>query len=233
MSTRPPNSPGANDASAANPFGGLGAGLGASFGLFQDWMKAAGSAMPNLQGDAGKTGSAMPAWSMPTLDPAELEKRIQDLKTVQFWLEQNSRMVAMSIQGLEVQRMTLTTLKGMNVSLDNLRESLKARAAAPDPAAAAPTSAGTPGSDAEPNSAAAEAGQAPPDLINPLRWWETLTQQFTHLAAQAAQNVSEAGDAKPSESAQSADSPAKKATSKVAAKKAPASKTTRRKPAAS
>ena len=33
-------------------------------------------------------------WVAPTLDPAELEKRIEELRTVQFWLEQNARMLA-------------------------------------------------------------------------------------------------------------------------------------------
>ena len=34
------------------------------------------------------------AWVAPTLDPKELEKRIQDLRTVKFWLEQNTQAVA-------------------------------------------------------------------------------------------------------------------------------------------
>ncbi len=196
MPTRPP-SPDPTGASSANPganpFDSLSAGMGASLGFFQDWIKAAGSALPNLQGATGAATSGMSAWTMPTLDPAELEKRIQDLKTVQFWLEQNARMIAMTIQGLEVQRMTLSTLKGMNVSMDALRDSLKARAQAP---AASPTASATPepagsGSDDAPADAAqaGASGQDGPELINPIRWWDTLTQQFTHLASQAAQTV--------------------------------------------
>ena len=64
-------------------------------------------------------------WVAPTLDPAELEKRIDELRTVQFWLEQNARMLATTIQALEVQKMTLSTLKTMNVQMGDLRESLK------------------------------------------------------------------------------------------------------------
>lgn len=217
MPTRP-ESPDPTGAQATNPFASMGSGLGAGLGFFQDWLKAAGSALPHLPGAAAQGGSGMPAWTLPTLDPQELDKRIQDLKTVQFWLEQNARMIAMSIQGLEVQRMTLSTLQGMNVSMDALRESLQARPDAftppapppppPAPAAqAAPTArplwgappfapAPTEGSDHAPTAAepVAEAptpaggGEAP--LINPMQWWDTLTQQFTHLAAQAAQTVS-------------------------------------------
>ena len=39
----------------------------------------------------------------------------------------SERMIGMTIQALEVQRMTLDTLKGMKVPMDALRESLKAR----------------------------------------------------------------------------------------------------------
>ena len=63
----------------------------------------------------------------PTLNPEELEKRIEELRTVQFWLEQNARMLGATIQALEVQRMTLSTLKTMNVQMDDLRDSLKIR----------------------------------------------------------------------------------------------------------
>lgn len=174
---------------ASQAFASMGA---ASLGLFQDWLKAAGSAMPGVPGAA--TGAAsqamgsMGAWTMPTLDPQELEKRIQDLRTVQFWLEQNARMIAMTIQGLEVQKMTLDTLKGMNVSMEQLRETLKAQVA---PSAAAPE----PASAADEPPAAAPAGDpnlAGADLINPMRWWDTLTQQFTQMAAQAAQATASA-----------------------------------------
>jgi len=179
----------------------------AGVGLFQDWLKAASSAVPPFA-NAGGSGTAsssplgamgsMGAWSLPTLDPEELDKRIQDLRTVQFWLEQNARMIAMTIQGLEVQKMTLNTLKGMNVSLDSLRETLQARAT-PEPAAPEAATAKAPttsqpearATDAEP--AAPDAPQA--DLINPMRWWDTLAQQFTTLAAQAAQPMAAAAQA--------------------------------------
>jgi hypothetical protein len=81
-----------------------------------------------LQGLVKNAGSALPSigqWVAPTLDPQELEKRIEELRTVQFWLEQNARMLAATIQALEVQRMTLTTLKTMNVQMSDLRESMR------------------------------------------------------------------------------------------------------------
>lgn len=195
------------------------AGLGASLGFFQDWMKAAGSAIPGMHqansngsssGASGAMGamSGLGSWSMPTLDPEELEKRITDLKTVQFWLEQNARMIAMTIQGLEVQRMTLSTLKGMNVSMDALRESLKARPA-PAEAAPAPEQPAAPEAAAAPDEGSAE---APGQGINPMQWWDTLTQQFTQLASQAAQAGVDVGSAATNSMAQAAASATAAAT---------------------
>ena len=191
MPTRPTSPDPSGSADANNPFAGLSA---AGLGFFQDWMKAASSALPNLGGSAASAGAA---WTMPTLDPQELDKRIQDLKTVQFWLEQNARMIGMTIQTLEVQRMTLQTLQGMKVPLDALRDSLQAQTMPPAPAAAskAPPAASTPSDDAAPpRSAAADAAAAvtPPPGVNPMQWWSTLTEQFSNLASQAVQAGSDA-----------------------------------------
>ena len=213
MPTRPdspdPSRPGSapDDPPAPNPFGGLGAGLG----FFQDWMKAATSALPNLGATATPGASA---WAMPTLDPQELDKRIQELKTVQFWLEQNARMLGMTIQTLEVQRMTLQTLKGMKVPMEALRESLQARAT---PQPAAPEEPAAP----EPSAAA----------VNPLQWWTTLTEQFSNLASQAVQAGQEAMStrAAPSPAPMAADTTAGPASPRTARRRAPARKSTRAK----
>ena len=52
-----------------------------------------------LQGLVKNAGQALPSigqWLAPTLNPEELEKRIEELRTVQFWLEQNARMLGAS-----------------------------------------------------------------------------------------------------------------------------------------
>jgi len=186
MSHRPSNPDASSADDGTSPFGGLGAGLD----MFQSWMKAASSAMPNLGGQG--TGASS-NWSMPTLDPEELDKRIQDLKTVQFWLEQNARMISMTIQTLEVQRMTLETLKGMKVPLDAIRESLKVRPQESSPApAAAPPAPPESAADAQ----ATNTPQATEGAVNPMQWWSTLTEQFSHLAQQAVQ-ATQVGDKAP------------------------------------
>ena len=137
-----------------------------------------------LQGLVKNAGAAMPGvgqWVAPTLDPEELDKRIKDLRTVQFWLEQNAKLLGVTIQALEVQRMTLSTLKTMNVSMSDLTASLQipvpAAAATPPPPAPAPAAA-TP-----PPPATAPAAAAPAGAVDPLQWWGALTQQFSQLAA--------------------------------------------------
>jgi hypothetical protein len=149
-----------------------------------------------LQGLVKNAGAALPGigqWIAPTLNPEELEKRIEELRTVQFWLEQNARMLGATIQALEVQRMTLSTLQTMNVQVDDLRESLKIKmpvppAAAPEPAAA-PTPAAAAAKTASRKPAgkktAADAPAGTPPVVDPMQWWGALTKQFTQLAAQA------------------------------------------------
>jgi hypothetical protein len=158
-----------------------------------------------LQKLVGSANAAMPAmgqWVAPTLNPEELEKRINELRTVQFWLEQNARMLGATIQALEVQRMTLTTLKTMNVKMGDLRDALKIRL--PDPPAAAPAPAPAPAAAAKPPAAAPAPGAAgaPGDkpaasagAVDPMQWWSALTQQFGQLAAQAMQDGAAAAEA--------------------------------------
>jgi hypothetical protein len=83
--------------------------------------------LKNLTPQASSNGTGVPGWVAPTLDPKEIDKRIQELKTVQFWLEQNAKGIAATIQAMEVQRMTLSTLQNMNVNFQDMAESLKVK----------------------------------------------------------------------------------------------------------
>ncbi len=155
-----------------------------------------------LQGLVKNAGSALPSigqWVAPTLNPEELEKRIEELRTVQFWLEQNARMLGATIQALEVQRMTLSTLKTMNVQMSDLRESLSLKTpgmADPEPPSqagrqrnkatprkASATMADALGAAAGAGTAAGAGATAGPAGVDPMQWWGALTKQFTQLAA--------------------------------------------------
>ncbi|MBL8423116.1 MAG: hypothetical protein JNK06_06435, partial [Candidatus Accumulibacter phosphatis] len=49
----------------------------------------------------------------PTLDVAEIEKKVADLKAVENWLKMNLSMLQMTIQGLEMQCVTLNAVRAM------------------------------------------------------------------------------------------------------------------------
>ena len=160
-----------------------------------------------LQGLVKNAGAALPGigqWVAPTIDPAELEKRIEELRTVQFWLEQNAKMMGATIQALEVQRMTLSTLKTMNVQMEGLRDSLKIRV--PQAATPAATAAAEAAPDPTP-----EPTPAAPGVVDPMQWWGALTTQFTELATTAMKDSGGVGS--------SSAAPAKAAPTKPAAKK--------------
>ena len=174
-----------------------------------------------MQGAAGQATPAMGQWIAPTLNPDELEKRIGELKTVQFWLEQNARMIGMTVQALEVQRMTLSTLQTMNLPMADLRNALTLPTAPAAPAAATPPPAPPAPPPPKPAAPAEAAGDAPAKpAVDPMQWWGALTQQFTELATKAMQDGSAIASRNLAKTAQ-APAPAKKAAPAKAAAKAP------------
>jgi hypothetical protein len=156
--------------------------------FLQNLMKGAGAALPGVPGLAGLPGIGQ--WVAPTLDPAELEKRISELRTVQFWLEQNAKLLGATIQALEVQRMTLATLQTMNLPMADLREALSIKPPPPPPPpppAPAPAPVPAPAPEPAPEPPATAAPPPAPPAIDPMQWWGALTQQFTEIAHQALQ----------------------------------------------
>ncbi len=145
-------------------------------------------------------------WVTPTLDPAELDKRIQELKSVQFWLDQNTKALSATIQALEVQRMTLSTLQSMNVGMADVAAAMSGKPAAKS----ADTSKDTAGAPA----------------VDPMQWWGAIGQQFQTIASQAVADMQKhastfqqaSADAKPSKTTSApARKPAAKKSSRTAA----------------
>lgn len=166
--------------------------------------------LKNLAGGASSTPSAVPglpslsSWVAPTMSVEEVDKRIQELKTVQYWLEQNGHALKATIQALEVQKMTLSTLRGMNLHMGDLASAFTRQVASP-PATPAPSpspqpvaAAPAPEPQATPNDAAAvaeEPARAKPPVaggvVDPMQWWGALTQQFQQIASAALQDASQ------------------------------------------
>jgi hypothetical protein len=208
--------------------------------------------LQSLGKGASTAAPAMGGWVAPTLSVEELDKRITELKAVQFWLDQNATALKATIQALEVQKMTLATLKGMNLSMTELASAFKLKPEAASPPKAAEKPAEKPAEKAEKEDGAAAEAPAAPGVVDPLKWWGSLTEQFqqiagaalkdantqaaleksknlaTNFAAEAMKSVGEiakaAGKTVVPPAAPKAAAAAKAAAKKTPAKKAPAKK---------
>ncbi len=83
--------------------------------------------MRNLWGNMGFT---LPGMVAPTFDIDELDKRIKDMKAVEGWLRMNLSMLQMTIQGLEMQRTTVSTVQAMSQMASQTAQSMNPEAAA-------------------------------------------------------------------------------------------------------
>ncbi len=170
---------------------------------------------------AGSATQAMPQlpnlgnWIAPTLNVEELDKRIQELKAVQFWLDQNAAALKATIQALELQKMTLATLKGMNFNMGEVANAFKLKVGdtlsggmqrtadkakgfagleIPPSAFQASKDKADAGPDADEKSSAtgpdsSKAPAAATGMADPMQWWGALTQQFQAIAAEAMKEV--------------------------------------------
>ena len=219
------------------------------FDFLQNLSNSAAQAAPGANAGAVP---GMASWVAPTLSIEDIDKRIQELKSVLFWLEQNTTALKATIQAMEVQKMTLSTLQSMNVSMADLAKAFTAKAPAPEPQAAAPQPV-TPQAAPEPKPVQADDAvkDAPEEsskgpaaakpAVDPMQWWGALTQQFQNIASAAVKDVA-AEAMKTGMTAKGAStsaagkkpSPAKKAVAKksAAAKTKPLAKSAPRKAAA-
>jgi len=198
---------------------------------------------------AGLTGPGGLASSLPMAPPMNLEdldRRIAELRSVENWLRMNLSMLSSTIQGMEVQRSTISTLRAFvdsaaNMDMAAVRES---GAASPlevvlglKPAPApAPESSKAPESGSATGREAGAAGEQPsamPGMSEQMgaaaqsaskAWWDLLQQQFNQIAAATAASMPAAPAAAPAKA--QVDEP-------KAAPQARASKPAARKPAAS
>jgi hypothetical protein len=109
-----------------------GSGFGKFVPGFEFLQNLAGQAASGVAQGLGNSLPQLPNlghWVAPTFNVEDLEKRIEELKAVHFWLDQNSKALGATIQALEVQKMTLATLQGMNFSLGDVANALKIKAA--------------------------------------------------------------------------------------------------------
>lgn len=134
---------------------------------------------------------------MTSLDPQVIDKRIEDLKTVEQWLSFNLNLVKSTIQGLEIQKGTLAAIQSFQQSMQDFTQP--------------PDSAGEQAGDARteqgPNLNQAAMSQASD-------WWNGMQQQFQHFV-QAAQQATQQTTSEPQarDPANDESAPAKKKAS--------------------
>lgn len=123
----------------------------------------------------GNMGFSLPGMVAPTFDLEELDKRIKDMKAVEGWLRMNLSMLQMTIQGLEMQRTTVSTVQAMGQMASETARQMNEQAA--DTESPAP---------AEGSATLSEAAMWPWQMMQQMR--EQL-QQNAEAAAQAAQST--------------------------------------------
>lgn len=159
----------------------------------------------NLWGSMGLPGMNMPGMSgmnvpgmvMPTLSVDEINKRISDLKAVESWLSLNMGMLRSTIQALEVQAATISTLQTMGERFTATMNPGGQEAGQAGHAASAPPN----GSKGSNGSHGTERVHAPPPeptskdeqdaasltapLVNAAAWWNMLQDQFKQAVSTA------------------------------------------------
>ena len=117
-STKPPPGGGANPFSAQD-----------AIAFMQKLWNPFGLPMPGLMGQAPTEGgapAAMPGMPFPNpaamfaaLDPAEIERKINDLRIIEGWLAMSLNMMQMSIKTMELQKASLEAMRAGHAPASN------------------------------------------------------------------------------------------------------------------
>lgn len=208
-------------------------------------------------GLAGPGGLSQSLPMAPPMNLDDLERRIAELRAVESWLRMNLSMLSSAIQGMEVQRSTITTLRsfvaGAAAGGPSPLEVVLGLKPAPGATSTAAASAGassrdeTPHAPSDDGSAGPSDAPAGPDAASMAdqmsqaaqsasqAWWNLLQQQFNQIATATASTMPDpaAMQAAAQAAAQAATPPAAEpATSSAARKRAPRKTASKRAPTA-
>ncbi|MDF3035918.1 MAG: hypothetical protein K0S28_1192 [Paucimonas sp.] len=176
--------------------------------------------MKKMWGGASMPTTGLPGMVMPTLSVEEINKQIADLKAVEAWLNVNMNMLRGTIQALEVQSATLSTLQAMGQSFSAAMTPEKTQKKE-----APPTKDKAPANDEKKQArAGVKNGESPhgdeeksgkknalPDsadfmqpMANPAVWWNMLQNQFNQAVGSALEEEPSDSKGKPAAGAASA-----------------------------
>jgi len=160
--------------------------------------------------------SGIPGMTMPTLSVEEINKQIADLKAVESWLNVNMNMLRGTIQALEVQSATITTLNAMGATFG---AQMKPDAA---PSSTQNTTSSAPPADVFTQNAkpAADSNTSHANVAEDAAtaWWSALQTQFNQVVSSVMADEASAKQKKASPA-----KPAPKAATTAAKKTAPKS----------
>jgi hypothetical protein len=141
----------------------------------------------------GQMGFNLPGMVTPTFDVEELDKRIKDMKAVEGWLRMNLSMLQMTIQGLEMQRSTVSAVKTMGQMASDAAQAMTPDSREPDATPMAAMASFPPGAS-NPSLDPANAGTA---AMWPWQMMEQMREQMQqHAEASAQSKVTAAGSEK-------------------------------------
>lgn len=207
-------------------------------------MEMMGKAWAGL---AGPGGLAQSLPITPPMNLEDLERRIAELRSVENWLRMNLSMLSGTIQGMEVQRSTIATLRSFVAGASGdgpspleivlgLKPASEAAPRAPASAEGRPSSSTEPPSASTGDAAASSTGADAANMADQVNqasqaWWGLLQQQFNQIATATAATMPDASAkqaaAQPAATAPDAcatppvdAAPRKRAPRKTAAKRA-------------
>jgi hypothetical protein len=159
-------------------------------------------------GVPGMTASGVPTMPnmgmpMPTMSLEDMDKRIQELKSVETWLNMNLSMLRNTIQALEIQRATIATLHSLSSTMSQTMQ-------------------GAENVSEKNGDDSAVTSEVTPLVTQSAAWWNAVQEQFKQaLGAALEKSAAPVDTAKPT--TENVKKPATKRTTK--AKSASASKT--------
>jgi hypothetical protein len=180
----------------------------------------------------------VPGMTMPSLSPEEINKQITDLKAVESWLQLNMNMLRSSIQALEMQSATLSTLQTMG---DNFAQTMKSMTPEAEPekqefqSPFAHYAYAKPATTTEPEPEPAKPPQAEQtedvnnmaaQFANPAAWWSVVQDQFSQAVGNAMSPVTETPVVRKTATAKTTKSKTSSATKKASSKTANGAKKT-------
>ena len=137
--------------------------------------------VPGMQSMPGMTIPGMATMAVPSMSVEDLDKRIQELKTVESWLNVNMTMLRNTIQAMEVQRATIATLHSLSSTMTKTMQGMGSGEAM-NPFSARPAAKAEPEQESQPESPADSQAKSDEE-VSPLiaqsaAWWHNVQDQF-------------------------------------------------------